>query len=183
MRNAEPPKESLGRRIFMYVTWAALIYSLYSMASQPDWQAWLPARESSPRGGSSGAPPPPKPFGAAEAALAGLWVPDEETEARLRGLSARLSGGSNAPQLSLTMSSFQARDIPYLSAESAPRVLFASWSGGWSLYREQNMPAVYLPGGPVDVRVFMHEEKTQYRLRLMAGDPSMNEPLWFVKKQ
>ena len=183
MRNAEPPGESLGRRIFMYATWVALIYSLYSMAGQPDWQAWLPAREPSSRRDSFGAPPPPQPVGAAEAALAGLWVPDEETEARLRGLNARLSGGSNAPRLSLTSSSFEARDIPYLSAESAPRVLFASWSGGWSLYREQSMPAIYLPGGPVDVRVLVHEEKTQYRLRLMAGDPSMNEPLWFVKKQ
>ena len=166
----------------MYATWVALIYSLYSMASQPDWQAWLPARESSARGGSSGAPPL-KPVGAAEAALAGLWVPDEETGARLRGLNARLSGGSNAPQLSLTKSSFEARDIPYLSAESAPRVHFASWSGSWNLYREQNMWAVDLPGGPADVSVFMHEEKTQYRLRVTAGDPSMNEPLWFVKKQ
>ncbi|MET0645402.1 MAG: hypothetical protein ABW208_02210 [Pyrinomonadaceae bacterium] len=178
MRYGESPKTSLGRRIFMYATWVALIYSLYSIASQPDWQAWLPPRESS-RGVSS-TPSPARPN---ESQLAGLWVPDEETEARLKGLSAKLSGGSNVPQLSLTKTSFEARDIPYLSQESAPRVLFASWSGSWNLYRQQDMWAIYLPGGSLDVRVFLHEEKARYRLRVIAGDPSMNESLWFVKKQ
>ena len=164
----------------MYATWVALIYSLYSMAGESDWQAWLPARKPPPPRGAFSVPASARPN---EAALEGLWVPDEETEARLRGLNVKLSGGSNAPQLSLTGTSFQARNIPYLSEESAPRVLFASWSGSWNLYRQQDMWAIYLPGGSLDVRVFLHEESARYRLMLTAGDPSMNEPLWFVKKQ
>lgn len=42
--------------------------------------------------------------------------------------------------------------------------------------------AVYLPGGPLDVRGFLHKEGPRYRLQPVVGDPSLIEPLWLVKK-
>ena len=175
--NRESPKRSLRRRIFICATWVALAYSVYSIASMIGWQVWLTAYHNSPFATSFS--PPGKPE---EAELVGLWVPDEETAARLRTLTGKFSGDSAGPRLSLDKHSFEASDVPYLMKESAPQILFASWRGSWNLYRQQEMWAVYLPGGPVDARGFLHEERSRYRLGLVVGDPAVNEPLWFIKK-
>jgi hypothetical protein len=175
--NRESPKRSLRRRIFIYATWVALAYSVYSLAGMLGRQVWVSAvnHSSSP----TRLPPPGKPE---EAELVGLWVPDEETAARLRAMSVIFSAGSAAPRLSLSKDSCEASDLPYLLKESAPQIFFATWRGNWNLYRQQDTWAVYLPGGPVGVRGFLHWEGSRYRLRLVVGDPSVNEPLWFVKK-
>jgi hypothetical protein len=175
--NGESPKRSLRRRIFICATWLALAYSVYSIGGMFDWQVWLPANNDSR--GVSPLSPSGKPK---EADLVGVWVPDEETAARLRDLSVKFAGGGATPRLSLDKQSFAASDIPYLVKESAPQIFFASWRGGWNLYGQDEMWAVYLPGGPVDVRGFLHGDRSRYRLRLVAGDPSVNKPLWFIKK-
>ena len=175
--NRESPKRSLRRCIFICATWVALAYSVYSIASMIGWRTWLTAYHNSPF--ATRLSPPGRPE---ETELVGLWVPDEETAVRLRALTAKFSGDSAAPRLSLDKNSFEASDLPYLVKERAPQISFASWRGGWNLYRQQDMWAVYLPGGPADARGFLHGGRPHYRLRVVVGDPAVNEPLWFIKK-
>lgn len=188
LRNAGRPKRSLGRRVYIFATWVALVYSVYALPGLFDWRAllradgdWQRATPLRPSGRPQEVeqPPPGKPQ---EVELAGLWVPDEETHAHLSQLNLKLLGGPAAPHLSLTKHTFEVRDVPYLVQEKAPRILSASWRGSWNLYRQQDMWAIYLPGGPADTRGFLHGEGPPYRLMLTVGDRSLNRPLWFVKK-
>lgn len=168
------PKRSPGRLAFIGATWVAFAYSVYSIFG---WGTQAPDPHRQRRDGAI-----PEHVKVEPAELAGTWVPDEATAARLGGMASRFSGGGASPRLVLTTSSFELSEVPYLGKDRAPQIFFASWRGNWNLYRQHDTWAIYLPHGPADARGLLYGERPHYRLGLLVGDPTVNEALWFVKR-
>ena len=168
-------KLSPGRIFFLCATVVALAYSIYSLPGMIGLQGRAPAA-----GNAQGVAPLPPSSKPAEADLAGVWVPDEVTAARLRDLN---SGLPAATRLDLGKGSFELVGVPYFSRGGIPRVELATWRGSWNLYRQQDTWAVYLMHQEAEGRGLLYREGPGYRMVLTLGDPSINEPLSFVRRR
>ena len=168
-------KLSPGRIFFLCATGVALVYSVYSLPGILGLKGRGPAE-----GVARGVAPLPPSGKPAETELTGVWVPDEATAARLGGLS---SWPPAATRLDLGKGSFELVGVPYFSPRSVPRVQLASWRGSWNLYRQQDTWAVYLMHQEAEGRGLLYREGAEYRMVLTLGDPSVNEPLSFVRRR
>lgn len=172
--------EERGRRLsppriaFICLAVVAAVYSAYSMAAK--FLAGGGDAADTARYRLLGESEKPQ-----EAELVGMWIPDEKTAAGLKSVVAS-SATAPPPRLIVEKNSFRIADVPYFAKESLPRVSYASAGGTWNLYRQQGTWALYSFGLPFDARALLYGDGRRYRMRLVIGDPSLNEPLWFVKR-
>lgn len=121
-----------------------------------------------------------------EAQLIGTYVPDIETVKYISDVQDRLGIRQSIDvQIRIQMGGFEMRDIPCVTKRHGPRFLISfSRNTSWNTYKEGDTWRMYFDSEYKEgIRADVLGEKPPYRIRLMVGDPSINEPLTFVKAQ
>lgn len=163
------------RIVFVCLTVAAALYSVYWAATRI---GGIVSR--APAASTAGERPLAESEKPNAGDLVGLWVPDEKTRERLKSF---VTSPDAAPRLLVEENSYRLLGVPYLSKESGPKVSYATTSGRWNLYRQQDTWALYLSGPQVEARGLLFGGAESYRMMLVVGDPSLNQPLWLVRRR
>lgn len=122
--------------------------------------------------------PPP------EAHLIGTYLPDDKTVQYIAGVQERLELRSHTDtQININNGNFEMRDIPCLVKFEGPRFLVSfKRDKPWNTFYENGTWRMYFDSDYKEgISVEMIGDKPPYQIRLTAGDPSINEPLTFVR--